>query len=60
MPSATYAEGEKKTTKALNNELAYHINCNTCHDAAAKLRPELKKKSGFATAKDCNVCHKTS
>jgi hypothetical protein len=43
--------------KDLNNELAYHINCNTCHDAAFKLRPELKKKPGFATSKDCTICH---
>lgn len=60
MPSAVYTDGEKKTTKTLTNELAYHINCNTCHDAAAKLRPELKKAPGFATSKDCNICHKTS
>jgi hypothetical protein len=43
--------------KDLNNELAYHINCNTCHDAAFKLRPDLKKKPGFATSRDCTVCH---
>lgn len=60
MPSATYAEGGKSTSKDLNNELAYHINCNTCHDAAFKLRPELKKKPGFATTKDCTICHKTN
>jgi cytochrome c553 len=60
MPSATYKDGEKSTTKTLTNELAYHINCNACHDAAAKLRPELKKKPGFATSKDCNICHQTS
>ncbi len=58
MPKATYKDGDKETTKELNNELAYHINCNTCHDEAAKLRPELKKKSGFATTKDCTICHK--
>lgn len=58
MPKATYTEGAKTTTKELNNELAYHINCNTCHDAAAALRPELKKKAGFATTKDCTICHK--
>lgn len=43
--------------KELNNEIAYHINCNTCHDEAAKLRPELKKKEGFATTNDCFICH---
>lgn len=60
MPSATYTDGGKSSTKDLNNELAYHINCNTCHDAAVKLRPELKKKPGFAASKDCTICHKTS
>lgn len=46
--------------KEYNNEEAYHINCNTCHDEAFRLRPELKKKPGFATTKDCNTCHKTN
>ena len=45
--------------KDLNNQNAYHTNCNTCHDSAAKLRPELKSKPGFATGKDCAKCHKT-
>jgi hypothetical protein len=44
--------------KDTTNELAYHINCNTCHDAAAKARPDLKKKTGFATTNDCLICHK--
>jgi len=60
MPKATYTEGAKSVTKSLNNELAYHINCNTCHDAAFKLRPELKKRAGFATTKDCTICHKAN
>ena len=60
MPSATYTEGGKSTTKELTNELAYHINCNTCHDSAFKLRPELKSKPGFSTSKDCTVCHKSN
>jgi hypothetical protein len=58
MPIVTYKDGDKETEKELNNELAYHINCNTCHDAAAALRPELKGKKGFATTKDCTICHK--
>lgn len=57
MPTADYTDGGRTTTKDLNNELAYHINCNTCHDAAFKARPELKGKKGFATSKDCLVCH---
>lgn len=43
--------------KDLNNEYSYHVNCNTCHDAAFKARPELKGKKGFATSKDCLICH---
>ncbi len=58
IPTASYSEAGKATTKELNNELAYHINCNTCHDAAAKVRPDLIKKAGFATTKDCTICHK--
>lgn len=46
--------------KDMTNELAYHINCNGCHDAAAKARPELKKKAGFATTNDCLICHKSN
>ncbi len=60
MPTATYTEGGKAKTKDMTNELAFHINCNTCHDAAFKLRPELKKKPGFATSKDCTICHKAN
>jgi hypothetical protein len=59
-PKATYTDTGKSVTKTLDNQLAYHINCNTCHDAAFKLRPDLKKKPGFATTKDCAVCHKTN
>lgn len=54
MPTATYPTG----TKDMTNEFAYHINCNTCHDDAAKLRPELKSKPGFARSRDCSICHK--
>lgn len=55
MPFVTYADGEELE---LNNEIAYHKNCNDCHDAAAKLRPELIGRKGFATKDDCAVCHK--
>lgn len=58
LPTATYDERGKQVTKDLNNELAYHINCNTCHDAAAKLRPELKSRTGFAISTDCKTCHR--
>ena len=43
--------------KDLTNEYSYHVNCNTCHDAAFKARPALKSKKGFATTKDCLICH---
>ena len=58
MPTASVMERGKQVTKDLDSELAYHINCNTCHDAAAKLRPELKGRSGFATSTDCMTCHR--
>ncbi len=58
MPTATYTERGKQVTKDLNNELAYHINCNTCHDAAAALRPVLKTRPGFAVGADCKTCHR--
>ena len=58
MPKATYTDGGKSVTKTLDNQLAYHINCNTCPAAAFKARPDLKKHAGFATTKDCAVCHK--
>ena len=46
------------TTEEWNNKAAYHKNCNVCHDAAFKARPELKGKPGFATSSDCTICHK--
>lgn len=44
--------------KEYNNKEAYHKNCNECHDAAFKERPDLKKKTNFAIGTDCLVCHK--
>jgi len=58
MPQAAYTVDGNSVTKTLNNELAYHINCNTCHDQALAARPELKGKAGFAGSKDCMICHK--
>jgi hypothetical protein len=54
IPSVTY-EGKPAATK-LNNEIAYHLNCNTCHDAAIKTRPDLKAK--IPGTNDCTKCHK--
>ena len=44
----------------LDNKEAYHRNCNDCHDAAARLRPEVLKTKGFARSNDCFVCHKSN
>lgn len=54
LPTITYPG--KSTPTKLNNEIAYHNNCNICHDAAIKLRPELKGK--IAGSNDCAQCHK--
>ena len=58
MPVAIYKTADgKEDKKEISNEIAFHTNCNSCHDAAVKLRPKLKKRPGFATTKDCAVCH---
>ena len=47
----------------LTNKIAYHRNCNSCHDAAFSKRPDLKSKNKkFATSdgKDCAICHKSN
>ena len=60
IPAVTFDwdKNGKNITKTLDNKIAYHINCNTCHDKAAALRSELKKKRDFATGNDCGRCHK--
>ena len=60
IPTATYNIAGKSKTVDLDNQVAYHKNCNECHDAAAAARPQLKGKAGFATSdsKDCTICHK--
>ncbi|HWN11840.1 MAG TPA: cytochrome c3 family protein [Pyrinomonadaceae bacterium] len=54
MPAVTY-EGKPAPTK-LTNEVAYHMNCNICHDKAIVARPALKGKIPGST--DCLPCHK--
>ena len=54
MPEVTY-EGKPAPTK-LTNEVAYHMNCNICHDKAIAARPALKGK--IAASADCLICHK--
>ena len=60
MPAVPFEKAGKTTTRSMTNQLAFHVNCNTCHDAAAALRPELKMKPGFATSKECSKCHKAN
>ena len=60
MPTIPFERNGKTTTRAMTNQLAFHVNCNTCHDAAAALRPALKMKPGFATSKECTKCHKAN
>ena len=54
MPAITY-EGKPGPTK-LNNEVAYHMKCNICHDKAILARPALKGK--IPGSADCFPCHK--
>ena len=54
MPTATYPD--KPTPTKLTNEVAYHTNCNICHDKAIAARPALKGK--LAGSQDCLPCHK--
>src|SRR5687767_11341636 len=54
MPAVTY-EGKTTPTK-LTNEVAYHMNCNVCHDKAIAARPALKGK--IPASADCLICHK--
>jgi hypothetical protein len=51
IPSVTY-EGETDPT-VLDNEVAYHNNCNGCHDKAVELRKNLK----IPTGQECIKCH---
>ena len=50
-PSITY-EGDSDPT-VLNNEEAYHRNCNSCHDSAVEKRATLK----IPTSQQCAQCH---
>lgn len=54
IPSVTYAG--KTTPTKLTNEVAYHMNCNICHDKSIAARPTLKGK--IAGSNDCLPCHK--
>jgi Zn finger protein HypA/HybF involved in hydrogenase expression len=54
IPTVIY-EGKTTPTK-LTNEVAYHLNCNTCHDKAIAARAALKGK--VPGSNDCVPCHK--
>ena len=54
MPTITYPD--KPAPIKLNNEIAYHLNCNICHDKAIAARPALKGKAPGSN--DCVPCHK--
>ena len=51
IPEVTY-EGDTDPT-VLTNELAYHNNCNGCHDKAT----ELRKLKTAPTNNECAKCH---
>ncbi|MBA2705176.1 MAG: cytochrome c3 family protein [Blastocatellia bacterium] len=53
-PTVTYAD--KPAPTKLTNEIAYHTNCNLCHDKAIAARPVLKGK--VPGSNDCFPCHK--
>ncbi len=54
LPMVTYPG--KTTPTKLTNEVAYHTNCNICHDKVIAARPALKGKIPGST--DCVPCHK--
>ena len=54
IPTVTYTG--KTTPTKLTNEVAYHTNCNICHDKVIAARPALKGK--VPGSNDCLPCHK--
>jgi hypothetical protein len=51
--SVTYpAEMNRKPSGKLTNDIAYHLNCNTCHEAAKKRDPKNKAP---VTCTDCHT-----
>ncbi|MEA2172765.1 MAG: Class cytochrome family [Blastocatellia bacterium] len=56
LPVVTYPD--KPNPVKMSNDNAYHINCNTCHDAVIKAKPALKGKLGGSGPQDCALCHK--
>jgi Zn finger protein HypA/HybF involved in hydrogenase expression len=56
MPTVQYPD--KPAPTKLTNEVAYHLNCNLCHDKAIAARPALKGK--VPGSNDCVPCHKAA
>jgi hypothetical protein len=54
LPTVQYPD--KPAPTKLTNEIAYHLNCNTCHDKAIAARPAVKGKAPGSN--DCYPCHK--
>jgi hypothetical protein len=54
IPTVQYPD--KPSATKLTNEIAYHLNCNVCHDRAIAARPALKGKAPGSN--DCVPCHK--
>lgn len=58
-PTPTMVFSGKTTPTKLTNEIAYHNNCNVCHDKALAARPALKEKTPkIPGSNDCLPCHK--
>jgi hypothetical protein len=55
-PLPTVQYPDKPAPTKLTNEVAYHVNCNLCHDRAIAARPALKGKAPGSN--DCIPCHK--
>lgn len=55
-PIPTIQYPDKPAPTKVTNEVAYHLNCNICHDKAIAARPTLKGK--IPGSNDCLPCHK--
>jgi hypothetical protein len=56
IPTVQYPD--KPALTKLTNEVAYHVNCNLCHDKAIAARPAVKGKAPGSN--DCVPCHKAA
>lgn len=56
-PSIEYPKesGKKATKDVINNEEAYHLNCNTCHDQALKNKARATPAKAPQACADCHV-----